>query len=172
MLALKLLLRNWRSGEVKLLGISLVLAVAVLSGIAIFTDRLESTLVGQSNNLLGADNIISGTQPQNSEWLIAADKVHIKSTQVSEFSSMVYAGDEMHLAGIKAVTQGYPLRGQLEISQIPFAMKASDIQIATSIPAPGEVWVDSRLLPLLKINLGDKLTVGEYELTVTHILIR
>lgn len=172
MLALKLLLRNWRSGEVKLLGISLVLAVAVLSGIAIFTDRLESTLVGQSNNLLGADNIISGTQPQNPEWLVAADKANIKSTQISEFSSMVYAGDEMHLAGIKAVTQGYPLRGQLDISEIPFAMNASDIHVASTIPERGEVWVDSRLLPLLKINLGDKLTVGEYELTVTHILIR
>ena len=57
MLALKLLIRNWRSGELKLLGVSLILAVAVLSAIAIFTDRLEATLLVQSNSVIGADTV-------------------------------------------------------------------------------------------------------------------
>jgi putative ABC transport system permease protein len=172
MLAIHLLKRNWRSGELKLLGFSLVLAVAVLSGIAIFTDRLESTLVSESNSMLGADYIVRGSQPHNSEWLMAAERSGIRHTQSALFSSMVFAGDEMHLASVKAVDEGYPLRGQFEISRIPFAMNANDIEIAETIPATGEAWVDSRLLPLLKINLGDKVAVGEFELTVTHVLIR
>ncbi len=61
MLAIQLLKRNWRSGELKLLGFSLILAVAVLSGIAIFTDRLETTLVSESNSVLGADYIVRGS---------------------------------------------------------------------------------------------------------------
>lgn len=172
MLALRLLWRNWRSGEVKLLAAALMLAVAVVSGIAIFTDRLERTLVQESNMLLGADLIVRGSQPHNPEWSALAAEEGIEQTTAVLFSSMVYAGDHMHLASVKAVTDGYPLRGQLDISRIPFASQAELIKTATGIPAPGEVWVDSRLLPLLHIELGDSLAVGEYELTVTQVIIR
>lgn len=172
MLALRLLWRNWRSGEVKLLAAALMLAVAVVSGIAIFTDRLERTLVQESNMLLGADLIVRGSQPHNPEWSTLAAEEGIEQTTAVLFSSMVYAGDHMHLASVKAVTDGYPLRGQLDISHIPFASQAELIKTATGIPAPGEVWVDSRLLPLLHIELGDSLAVGEYDLTVTQVIIR
>ena len=172
MFALTLLIRNWRSGELKLLSVSSVLAVAVLSAISLFTDRLNSTLVGQSNNLLGADNIVAGSQSINTDWLSRANEEQIKQTQVLEFRSMVYAGEEMHLASIKAVNSGYPLRGNLEISQVPFSMNPAEIQATTDIPAAGEVWIDSRLLPQLKMNLGDQLTVGELDLKVTKVLIR
>ncbi len=172
MLAFQLLKRNWRSGELKLLGFSLTLAVAVLSGIAIFTDRLESTLISESNSVLGADYIVRGSQPHNAEWPAAAEEAGIRQTQSALFSSMVFAGDEMHLASVKAVDAGYPLRGRFEISKVPFALNVNDIEIAQGVPSVGEAWVDSRLLPLLKINLGDQVAVGEYELTVTHVLIR
>ncbi len=172
MLALKLLMRNWRSGELKLLGVSLILAVAVLSGISIFTDRLESTLLVQSNSILGADAVVSGSQPHNPVWAETAAAAGIKHTQATFFVSVIYAGDEMLLAAVKAVNAGYPLRGEFEISDIPYAINPSDISIAKGIPAQGEAWVDSRLSSLLKIKIGDKVAVGEYELTVAHILIR
>lgn len=172
MLALQLLRRNWRSGELKLLGFSLILAVAVLSGIAIFTDRLESTLVSESNSVLGADYIVRGSQPHNSDWPKTAESAGIRQTQSVLFSSMVFAGDEMHLASVKAVDAGYPLRGKFEISRVPFAINSDDIEVANTIPASGDAWVDSRLLPLLKIKLGDKVAVGEFELTITNVLIR
>lgn len=172
MLAIQLLKRNWRSGELKLLGFSLILAVAVLSGIAIFTDRLETTLVSESNSVLGADYIVRGAQSHNGDWTKAAEVADIRQTQSVLFSSMVFAGDEMHLASVKAVDAGYPLRGKFEISRVPFAINASEIEIAKGIPGSGEAWVDSRLLPLLKIQLGDKVAVGEFELTVTKVLIR
>lgn len=171
-LAFNLLRRNWRSGELKLLGFSLMLAVAVLSGIAIFTDRLETTLISESNSVLGADYIVRGSSPHDSVWSSAAEQVDIRQTQAALFSSMVFAGEEMHLASVKAVDQGYPLRGQFEVSQVPFAMNADDIEVATSIPNAGEAWVDSRLLPLLKIELGDLVAVGEYNLRITRVLIR
>lgn len=172
MLAINLLRRNWRSGELKLLGFSLLLAVAVLSGISIFTNRLETTLISESNSVLGADFIVQGSQPHNADWPIAARNSGVKQTQAALFASMVFAGDEMHLASVKAVGDGYPLRGHFEISRVPFAMNLSDIAVVHTVPAQGEAWVDSRLLPLLKIELGDKVFVGEYELTVTHVLIR
>ncbi len=171
-LAINLLRRNWRSGELKLLGFSLMLAVAVLSGIAIFTDRLETTLISESNSVLGADYIVRGSKPHDNAWNAVAEQAEIKHTRSALFSSMVFAGDEMHLASVKAVDRGYPLRGQFEVSKIPFAMNAADIEVASAIPDPGEAWVDSRLLPLLKIELGDKVAVGEYDLRITRVLIR
>lgn len=172
MLVVKMLARNWRGGELKLLGLSLVLAVAVLSGIAIFTDRLEATLTSQSNSLLGADYLVRGSQMQPLAWDTEARNAKLKTSRAAQFSSMVYAGDEMQLAAVKAVDSSYPLRGQFETSHIPFAVDPAEIQIAPSGPAPGEAWVDSRLLPLLNIHLGDEIAVGEKRLRVTRVLIR
>jgi len=171
MLALTLLMRNWRSGELKLLSASIVLAVAVLSGISLFADRLESTLLNQSNTILGADNIVKSSKPFTQEWIDTATRENLLQAHTIEFSSMAYAGDEMHLAAIKAVSPNYPLRGQLDISQVPFTMIPSDIHVANGVPARGEVWIDSRLFPQLHINVGDKMAVGELELTVAHVLI-
>ncbi|MES2825458.1 MAG: FtsX-like permease family protein [Pseudomonadota bacterium] len=172
MLALKLLVRNWRSGELKLLGVSLILAVAVLSGISIFTDRLESTLLVQSNSILGADTVVSGSQPHKPVWAEKATAAGIKQAQATFFVTVVYAGDEMLLAAVKAISPGYPLRGEFEISDISYAIDPADISVAKGIPAQGEAWVDSRLSSLLKIKVGDKIAVGEYELTIAHILMR
>lgn len=167
-----LLVRNSRSGELKLLSLALVLAVAVLSGIAVFTDRLERTLVSQSNSVLGADLVLRSSQPHNPAWDSTAKEQGVTTTQAAQFSSMVFAGDDMHLASVKAVAEGYPLRGQFEISSVAFAMNPADIQKVQQIPPRGEAWVDSRLLPLLHIQLGEKVFVGEYELTVSRVLIR
>jgi len=172
MLAFKLLIRNWRSGELKLLGVSLILAVTVLSAIAIFTERLDATLLVQSNSVLGADKIVSGNQPHPPEWERDADNTGIKHTKTIEFMSVVYAGDDMRLSAIKAVAEHYPLRGQFEISDVPFSLNPEEIKISAAIPAPGEVWVDSRLFSALKLKLGDTVEVGDYALKVAHILIR
>jgi len=172
MLAIRLLWRNWRGGEVKLLAAALMLAVAVVSGIAIFTDRLERTLVQETNMLLGADRILRSPQPHDPAWSVAADNAGISHTSAVRFNSMIYAGNNMYLGSVRAVSDGYPLRGQIDISTTPFATAPEKINKAEGIPPPGEAWVDSRLLPLLHINLGDKLAVGEYELTATKVIIR
>src|SRR5690554_284875 len=172
MLAIRLLWRNWRGGEVKLLAAALMLAVAVVSGIAIFTDRLERTLVQETNMLLGADRILRSPQPHDPAWSVAADNAGISHTSAVRFNSMIYAGNNMYLGSVRAVSDGYPLRGQIDISSTPFATASEQIIKVDGIPPPGEAWVDSRLLPLLHINLGDKLAVGEYELTATKVIIR
>ncbi len=171
MLAWRMLWRNWRSGELKLLSVALLLAVAVVSSIAIFTDRLQSTLVQESNTLLGADRIVRSSRPFDETWFAQAEQLGVDQSQVVTFSTMVFAEDEMHLASVKAVGEGYPLRGQVETAERPFETRPDRTRVETGIPAPGEAWVDSRLLPLLGIELGDSLSVGEYSLTATRVLV-
>ena len=172
MLAFKLLLRNWRSGELKLLSISLMLAVAVLSGISIFTNRLDTSMRLQSNAILGADSIIESPTPIPRLWEDQADMVKLKHTKVTTFESMLYAGDAMMLASVKAVGAGFPLRGEVEISSIPFATASSEITIAGGIPAAGEVWLDSRLFSSLNLHIGDAVQIGETSLRVGKVLVR
>ena len=170
MLAAKLLWRNWRSGEVRLLSVALVMAVMVVSAIAIFTDRLEATLVQQSNNLLGADRVVRASQLHEPAWEDEARERGLQQARLVEFSSMVYREDQMHLASVRAVSEGYPLRGEVEITDRPWSTEPP--AVAEGIPAPGEAWIDARLLPLLGIELGDTFWIGEYQLRATQTLVR
>lgn len=171
LLVCKLLVRNWRSGELKLLATSLVMAVAVLSGISIFADRLESTLLLQSNSLLGADAVVSSSLPIDQALVDRATANNIQQSFATAFLSVVYAGDDMQLASIKAVDSHYPLRGQLDVSDLVYAENPADIHSANAVPASGEAWVDSRLYSALHLSLGAELAVGDANLTVTKILI-
>lgn len=172
MLAFRLLWRNWRSGEVKILAGALMLAVAVVSAISVFTFRLEAALVEESAVFLGANRIIESAQPIPSSWQQeAAAEFEVRQANTVEFLSMVFAGDSMHMASIKAVSQSYPLLGQLEISDKAFATAAADIRVAEGVPPSGQVWLDSRLLPLLNAELGDGLYVGDKELRASQVLI-
>jgi len=170
-LAVKLLWRNWRSGEVKILAGALVLAVAVVTCIAVFTGRLENTLVAQSHQFLGADRVVRSSQPIPADWGALASKYALESAYTTEFSSMVFGAVRMHLASVKAVSAHYPLVGELKISARAFATQTQDIVTTHTVPAVGEAWVDSRVLPLLGVELGGEIYVGEKALSVSHVII-
>jgi len=171
MLAFRLLWRNWRSGEVRILASALMLAVAVVTAISVFTDRLEIALVKESASFLGADQVLESSQSISTQWFVEAEQFGIEQARAVEFISMVFSSDTMNLASVKAVTSQYPLLGNLLISDLPFAVEDGDVVIAEGIPGPGEAWVDSRLLPLLEAELGSVVQVGDKELTVTKVII-
>jgi putative ABC transport system permease protein len=170
-LPLQLLWRNWRSGEVKILASALILAVAVVTAIAVFADRMENSLVRQSNSYLAADRVVKSRFIIPEDWRAQSAQYTLKQANIAEFSSMVMANGDMQLASVKAVSSQYPLRGALEISATAFAIDAT-IELATGIPKPGEVWVDSRLLPLMNVSIGDSISIGEREFTMTKVVIR
>ncbi len=66
------------------------------------------------------------------------------------------------LASVKAVSGNYPLRGELLRSDEPFATP----EPVSHGPAPGTVWIDSRLFALLDLEVGAMLTVGEADFEV------
>jgi putative ABC transport system permease protein len=171
MLALKMLLRSWRGGQLGLIFSSLVLAVAVVTSVALLAERVERALVKESSSFLAADLVVSSSVATDPEWLARAVQEGVKTARIASFGSMTFAGDEMHLASIKAVESSYPLRGGVKRSTVPFATHETDIETLASGPQPGELWVDSRLLPLLNIELGDTIDVGDGSFKVSYILI-
>jgi putative ABC transport system permease protein len=170
-LPLQLLWRNWRSGEVKILGSALMLAVAVVTAIAVFADRMENSLVRQSNSYLAADRVVKSRFVVPEEWRTQSAEYALKQANIAEFSSMVMAKDDMQLASIKAVSPEYPLRGTLDVSTTAFAIDAV-IEPENGIPKSGEVWVDSRLLLLMDLSLGESIGIGAREFIITQVVIR
>ncbi|HBM83302.1 MAG TPA: ABC transporter permease, partial [Halieaceae bacterium] len=158
-----MLARDWRGGELGVLVAALVLAVAVVSGISAFTTRLQTALAQESHRFLAADRVVRSGREAPADWLQEASRLGLGTAQVLTFPSMVYAGEEgMVLASVKAVSDAYPLRGELRYSDQPFG----DLITGGRGPEPGTVWLDSRLFPLLDIAIGDTVAVGEAEFRV------
>ncbi len=171
MMALKLLWRSWRGGQLGLIFGSLVMAVVVVTSVALLADRVERALVKESSHFLAADAQVRSSREIPSQWLAEAHEQGVMTAEMALFASMVYSGDYNHLASVKAVQDNYPLRGVLTLSETPFATDPEQFQQVDHGPPPGEAWVDSRLLPLLNMNLGDRLDVGEVSLRATRVIV-
>jgi putative ABC transport system permease protein len=161
--ATRMLVRDWRGGELGVLVMALVLAVGAVSGISAFTTRLQSALEQESHRFLAADAVVRSSRALPSGWEPEARERGLAVAHTLQFPSMVYAGEEsMYLASVKAVSSAYPLRGELTFSEQPFGAT----QAAGSGPPRGSVWLDSRLFPLLDVAVGEQVTIGEAKFTV------
>jgi putative ABC transport system permease protein len=165
-LAVKMLWRESRSGELRLLMLALLLAVSSSTAISLFADRLQRTMTTQAAEFLAADLAITSSIPIASGWQQQATALGLQQAQTVEFPSVLLENQEMLLASAKAVSDHYPLRGHLQISDADFANETTVQQG----PPPGEIWVENRILTALKLKLADNLTVGEKQLVVTKVL--
>lgn len=165
--SLRLLARDWRAGELRVLVIALVIAVASVTAVGFAADRVHQALRQQGNELLGADLVVLSDQgpPQYAE---RAQRLNLRHASTMSFLSMALAGDASQLAEVKAVSEHYPLRGELSIAREPFGAE----QRIRAIPAPGTVWADARLLQQLKLKAGDTLTLGAAQFTLAALLAR
>lgn len=166
-IALRLLWRDWYGGEIKLLFFALVMAVTSVTGIALFTDRLEKALILESANMLAADRVVGSGRPLPEEIWNEAQSRGFRTAETLSFTSMAFSDSGNMLVSAKAVSDTYPLRGEVIITEAAFTRGTPIV----SGPPPGEVWLESRALPALGIEVGDSVYVGEAELTVGQIII-
>jgi len=169
-LALRLIARDWRAGELRVLIAAIVLAVASVGTVAFFADRVKGGLAQQANTLLGADLLVSGDRPLPDAYAAQARALGLATSPAIRFNSMVQQADagggNAVLTDVKAVSDGYPLRGSLALA-VP---GSTERRAAQGIPAPGEAWIDTRLADRLGAHVGSKLAVGEATLAVTAIV--
>lgn len=155
-LALRMLVRDWRAGELAVLGVALMLAVAAMTSVGFLTDRVEQALRLQSHQLLGGDLLLRADHPWPDEFRREAAARGLRAAESVTFPSMVSLGDATVLAEIKAVSEGYPLRGRLRTAP---ALNRPD-EVANGIPGPGEAWGDERLASTLSLGVGTELALG------------
>jgi putative ABC transport system permease protein len=167
-LAFKMLLRDWRSGELNLLFACLLVAVATVTGISGFAERLSESLYQQSKDFLAGSLVITSSKPISTDLLNIAQSQGLRSAVTTSMPSMAYANGKLQLTALKAVSPGYPLRGNLKISSAPFA---TSFQNVTTGPLQGEVWIASNMASLLDVSLGDRIEIGNIDLVITAFLI-
>jgi putative ABC transport system permease protein len=158
--------RDWRGGELRILAIALVIAVTAVSAVGFFIDRVDRGIQQQAAELIAADLVISAARPVSANTVAGAKALGLLTAQTMQFRSVAIAGDKPQLVEVKAVSDGYPFRGQLQITNAPFAAD----QATDEIPASHQVWVEPRLLQMLGLEVGDVLQLGAIPFTITQLL--
>jgi putative ABC transport system permease protein len=166
-LSLRMLSREWRSGELGVLLLALAIAVAALTGVGFLVSRISAAVAMQASQVLAADIRLESRQAIDDAEMTVARRMGLGTARATGLLSVVFAGDRSQLTDISAVTPGYPLRGTVLVADQLFARGSP----AAAIPPPGEVWPDSRLLAALGGHVGSRLSIGAAELRVGHVLI-
>ncbi|MGS2724413.1 ABC transporter permease [Porticoccus sp. GXU_MW_L64] len=165
-LAARMLRRDWRAGELRVLLLALVVAVMAVTTINLLTDRFARLLQQQSAQLVGADLILASSREPDPQWLQQGRDLSLEVAEVTEFATVVAYNDEFLLTNIKAVTDSYPLRGELRVAERAYGEERA----ASHPPAAGSVWVDVRVLTRLGVELGDTISLGAAALRIDKVL--
>jgi putative ABC transport system permease protein len=170
--------RDLRSGELNLLVLSVVLAVAALSAVGFFSDRLQAGLWRDARQLIGGDAVVVSDKPTAENFLQKAKQLGLKTNATLSFPSMARADDaqggETKLVALKAVSEGYPLRGQLTLLSAEGASPSDKpkSQATRQVPSAGLAWVDPALLEVLNLKLGDPLWLGDKAFQISALIDR
>ena len=165
-LMLRMLVRDLRAGELTVLGVALVLAVAAMTSVGFLADRVQQALTLESHQLLGGDLLLVADHPWSGEYRSEAAQRGLQVAESATFPSMVATDAGAQLAEIKAVSSGYPLRGTLRVAP---QLNVPDAQ-TRKVPAAGSVWADERLAAALEAHAGQPVHVGALSLTASAVL--
>ncbi|MDZ4101607.1 MAG: FtsX-like permease family protein [Hydrogenophaga sp.] len=165
------LVRDWRAGELRLLMLAVTLAVAALSAVGFFADRLQGGLSRDARALIGGDVVISSDNTPPPAFEAQARELGLTVAQTLNFPTMGRAreaeGGAARLVALKSVGEGYPLRGSLRVAETPTTPDAP----TREIPAPGTAWVDAALLVSLNLQMGQPLLLGDASLTIARVIV-
>ncbi|ELM3720900.1 FtsX-like permease family protein [Aeromonas hydrophila] len=156
-LGFKLLRREGFNGELRWFVLALALSVACVLSVALVADRLDAGLKASGRDFIGADRVLRSATPAPAAWLEQAAKTGLAVQTTVSFNSMLFHGDALQLAFIRAVPEDFPFYGKLELSP-------------QRAPAPGEIWLSARVMQLLAAKPGDELEVGNTVLKVAGVL--
>lgn len=178
-LGLRNLWRDLRSGELNLLFVSVVLAVSALTAVGFFSDRLQAGLWRDARQLLGGDAVVVSDKPTAENFQKKAQALGLKTNATLSFPSMARADDvqggETKLVALKAVSEGYPLRGQISLQNaqsVGDANNQASSRLTRDVPQPGQAWVDPALLEVLNLQKGDAIWLGDKSFQISELIER
>lgn len=164
--AARALRREFLAGDLLTVFAALVLGVAVMTAVGTLVNRVTLALTSSAAEMLGGDLGLSAREDVPARFADAARTRGLASTRMVSFPSVLFHGDDSQMANIKAVSAGYPLRGELRVGR---ALHDAASETAGT-PPPGEAYADPRLMQALGLKIGDALELGAGTLTVTRVL--
>ena len=168
-LAWRQLRRDFSSGDIRILLAALVLAVVAVTAVGFVTDRAERALAIEANRLLGGDAVLRGDAPIEGALREAADTPGLRRTETIELDSMIRVGEgdaaELRLGELRALAEGFPLRGVFRIVGADGIERDAD-----SIPAPGTLWLSRAGANTLGAQIGDDVGIGTSTLRLAALV--
>ncbi|MGB8809229.1 MAG: FtsX-like permease family protein [Acinetobacter calcoaceticus] len=155
-----LLLQSFRTGGLYLLIIALSLAISATTALKFSNDQVKNAVSLQASQMLGADLVLSNNEPIEQSWKKRAKQLGFKQTNVTMFSSMAHTQDQFVMVNVKAIEPLFPLRGQLEIEPTMQGIQS------------GEVWLSQRAADLLKVKLGDAVSIADGTFRFSGVIVR
>ena len=166
--------RDLRAGELRLLMVSVALAVAALTAVGFLADRMQSGLWRDARQLLGGDAVVVSDQSTPAAFVQKAQSLGLQTNTNVSFPTMARAmaeqGGASRLVALKSVEPGYPLRGKLLV--VPDVGQPAATGVQSAIPPVGEVWVDPALLDNLGLKTGQMLGLGERSFRISAVIER
>ncbi|OEG75323.1 ABC transporter permease [Shewanella colwelliana] len=148
-IAWKLFKRELFQGQLMLIILAITLAVLSVTGLSRVSERLQLAINGQASKFIAADRIINSPTPLNPDIVLQAERLGLAHVASMQFNSMVYANDNFQLVTVRAVDEGYPLKGKIELTT----------GITQALPEQGTLWYESRLGGILahpkRLELGN-----------------
>ncbi|WP_318478981.1 ABC transporter permease [Photobacterium leiognathi] len=148
--------REIRQGQLWLVTLALSLIIACVFALSALVSRVEGIIVSQGRSALAADMVLQSSQAVDLKRLSTNN---VTTSQQTRFGTMAFSDNGMQLVSVKAVDAQFPLRGDLRL-------QAADKSVQHHVK-PGELWLSERLFSLLDVNVGDRLMLGDGELTIS-----
>ena len=140
-LAWRQMARDFRAGDSALLVVAVMLAVAALTAVGFFADRIDGGLTRDARQMLGGDAIVASDQPTPPQFAAKAAELGLASAGTTTFPSMGRAADAQggatRLVTVKAVSAAYPLRGKVRLAGAP-EVRSSRWRARLSPARPGQ----------------------------------
>ncbi|MBO9488815.1 FtsX-like permease family protein [Endozoicomonas sp. G2_1] len=164
--ALLLLKHELKRGELTIILLAIVLAVSAVFSLSGFSSHIKRALINESTTFIAADRVLESSRPIAPDILTEAERNAVVHAQQLEMSSIVFAGNNMALADLSAVSAAYPLRGELLVSDSADLADAKPV----NAPARGEAWIAVNGLKQLEISVGDEIEVGGSTFKVAGVI--
>ncbi|WP_286300742.1 ABC transporter permease [Vibrio apostichopi] len=148
-----------RHGQLWPVSIALTLIIACVFALSALAERMEQVIVKQGKDALTADSVFVSANPIPQPLLDLTQVEQLESSQLTRFSTMAFSDNSMQLVTVKALESNYPLRGEM-------ILEGAD-NAASNHVEPGELWLDERIFAQLEVEIGDNVTIGDADLTIT-----
>ncbi|GGF82170.1 ABC transporter permease [Alteromonas lipolytica] len=165
-LAWRLFKHEARRGELTIILFAIILSVAAVLSLSLFSERLQGALVERSSQFIAADSQLGSRKPINEAWIAEAETEGLATAEQVSTRSMAFGEQQMSLVDLRAVSAQYPLKGEIQVTDKPFGSPVA----TDKTPQSGEIWLDSRLFQLLDVKLGDTVYIGDSEFEVARVL--
>ncbi|GAA5082649.1 ABC transporter permease [Lysobacter panacisoli] len=166
-LAWRQLRRDLVAGDVRILIAALVLAVLAVTAVGFVTDRAERALAIEANRLLGGDAVVRADTPITGALREAANASELQRTETIELQTMIRVGERLQLGDLRALGEGFPLRGSFRIADT-----RGTEHDAGSVPAPGTIWMSRAGADTLGARLGDEIALGDARFRLAALVVQ